>query len=378
MTKTLSLLASTLALVPALAACGDNAGPADLPSGPSRAIVVAGDFQEGSPGVLSALDPVSFAVTPNVGPAMAAGADPVLRHFGSELIIINRLPGNNITILDDQSLAFKAQIGTGAGSNPQDAAVVGNKLYVATLAGSGLSVLTRGSAAITPITLPDDDPDHEPNCNSVYLVGTTLYVACGLLDGGFQPRGPGKVYVVDTATDTVKPALTLTLTTPNPISLFEQVPATAPHGGELLLPTATFAPVTFALTGGCVERIVPGATPSAPGCLFTNTDLGGYASRVSVESSDGDAIAFFAVPTVFPSSELRAYDLPTAAFWSGALNATSETIGDVVVCPTGEIVVADTTSNANGLRVYNGGAEVTTAVVPVGKPPKSTHGLVCY
>jgi len=380
MTKTLSLLVAPLALLPALAACGDNPrSTADAMSvSPSRAVVVAGDFADGSPGVLSTLDPVSFAVAQAVGPAMAVGSDPVLRRLGAELFVINRASGNNVTILDEQTFALKEQLGTGPGSNPQDAAANGDKVYVATLAGTGLSVLTRGSTAVTAITLPDDDPDHEPNCNSVFLVGPALYVSCGLLDENFQPRGPGKVYVVDTATNTVRPALTLTLSTPNPISLFEEVPLAAPHGGELLLPTATFDPTTFEVTGGCVERIVPSTIPSAPGCLVTNTDLGGYASRASIQSSAGTAITFFAVPTVFPSSELRAYDMPTAAFWAGALNAPTETIGDVAVCPTGEIVVADTTTNLNGLRVYNGATEVTAAVLPIGKPPKSTHGLVCY
>ena len=114
------LLVSTLGSM--LAACGDNGVSkiisADAPPPMSRAVVIAGDFIAGNPGVLSTLDPISLTVMKNVGPAMAVGDDPILRHIGNELFIINRADGNNITIVDDQSLALVEQLGTGATSNP--------------------------------------------------------------------------------------------------------------------------------------------------------------------------------------------------------------------------------------------------------------------
>ena len=88
--------------------------------------------------------------------------------------------------------------------------MLGNKLYVPTLGTNGVTVLTRGSTVAHQIDLSADDPDGKPDCNSVYLVGTLLYVSCDLLDG-FPPVRPGKVYIVDTATDRVKPGLTVTL-----------------------------------------------------------------------------------------------------------------------------------------------------------------------
>jgi len=386
MTKTLSLIVSTLGL--AFTACGGNQGaapdaapPVDAPpAGPPRAVVVAGDFGPGHPGVLSTLDPTSdpatLTVTMNAGPAMAVGDDPILRHFGGELFIVNRSDGNNVTILNDQTLALEEQLGTGAASNPQDVAVTGQKLYVATFGGKGLVMLTRGQATITAIDLSQDDPDGKPNCNSVYLVGSNLYVSCGLLDdtNKFVPRGPGKVYVVDTATNAIK--TTLTLGTKNPFGVFEQIPADAQHNaGDLLMPT-----VAFADGSGCVERIATGATPAAAGCMMTNADLMGYASRLAfqVDKSQGLGITWIATPTTFPKADLRAYDIPTSALRAGPLNASGETIGDLAICPGGELVVADTTANANGLRLYNNGAEVTKSALPIGLPPGSTHGIVCY
>src|SRR5262249_12324940 len=135
----------------ALTGCGDNAHGVSPGSGSpdggrdsggsgsdgggsvaARAVVVAGDFNPGHPGVLRTYDPATGMVHSNAGPALAVGDDPVLRHFGHELFIVNRADGNNVTILDDRTLAFADQLGTGAGSNPQDVAVVGDKLYVPT------------------------------------------------------------------------------------------------------------------------------------------------------------------------------------------------------------------------------------------------------
>jgi hypothetical protein len=335
---------------------------------------VAGDFTAGNPGVLSTLDMGSHAVMTNVGPTMAVGDDPMLRHVGRELFIVNRADGNNVTILDDQTLALKEQLGTGASSNPQDVAVLGNKLYVATFGGTGVVVLTRGSTNTITLDLSVDDPDGKPNCNSVYLVGSDLYVSCELLDDSMPflpPRGPGKVYVVDTATNAIK--TTLTLGHDNPFGVFEQIPASAPHGGDLVIPTVLFADGT-----GCVERVTTGSAPTAAGCLLDNADLGGYASRLSFQIDSAGSITWVAVPAQFPHANLRGYDMILNLLWSGALNKSSETIGDLAACPNGDVVVADTTMNANGLRIYNYGAESTTAPIAVGLPPVSSHGLVCY
>jgi hypothetical protein len=365
-------IAITTLLVSALAGCGD---PRSIPpAGPPHAVAVAGDFIAGDPGVLSTYDPETGAVHMNAGPAMAVGDDPVLRHIGHELFIVNRSDGNNVTILDDRTLAFEEQLGTGPNSNPQDVAAVDDKLYVPTYGTAGVTVLTRGSTATSVINLSADDPDGLPNCESIYLVGRDLYVACQLLDNSqmfLPPRGPGKVYVIDTATDRVR--ATLTLGHENPFSLLEQVPAGAPHGGELVVGT-----VLFDDGSGCVERIAPGATPRVAGCLVDNADLGGYASRIAFEADPGAAIGLFAVPTTFPHADLRALDMSTGVMRSGALNAGTEIAADVVACPGGQIIIADTTLDAAGLRVFQGGAEQTTAALPIGLRPLSTHGLVCY
>jgi hypothetical protein len=365
------LIASTLGL--ALAACGDSgSSPPDAaaPVAPSRAVIVAGNHKDINASVLSTLDLATDEVKPKVGPAMAVGVDPMLRHYGSELFVVNRLPDHSIAILDDQTLALKEQLNLGDDSNPQDVAVLGNKLYVATRGTKGVTVLTRGAAVTSEIDLSADDPDQLPDCNSIYAVDNKLYVSCGLLDGS-SPVRAGKVYVVDPATSTVVSDRTVTLLHKNPYGLFERIPEGAPHAGDLVIATVE----DFA-TPGCVERFTPGAAAATSSCMVTGADLAGYPTRIAFDAAA--SVMFLAVTTTSPDGDLRAFDMPTESLWAGALNAAAEAIGDLVVCPDSSVVVADKADAGNGVRVYVGAAERTTAALPIGLGTFSTHGLVCY
>ena len=311
-----------------VAACGDpNPGslpdalvdgtPVDAAPTPTRAVVVAGDFTPGSPGVLSVLDVEARTIRTNIGPAMAIGNDPVLRQIGGELLVVNRGTGNNVTILDASDFSLVEQLGTGAGSNPQDVAAIGDKLFVATFGNKGAVMLTRGSSTVTEIDLSADDPDGKPNCNSIFDVGGELYVACELLDDTQQflpPRGPGKVYVVNPTSLAI--TRTITLANVNPFGLFEQLPAFAPNAGDLVIPT-----VDFADGSGCVERITTGASAASAGCVVTNALLGNFASRVSFHAVESTGpvngivvppMMYAAVPKAdFSGADLRGYELAT-------------------------------------------------------------------
>lgn len=375
----------TLALcLLATAACGDNldapdagmTGPiVDAAPQPPRAVIVAGDFVPGHPGVMSAIDMTTKMVTTNVAPQGAIGEDPVLRMKGDELFVVNRASGNNVTILKASDYSLVEQLGTGAGTNPQDVVAIGNKLFVATLGNKGGVILTRGSTAVTEIDLSADDPDGKPNCSSVFYANSKLFFACGLLDDTNQflpPRGPGKIYIVNPSTGVVDASITMM--TKNPIALFEQIPLGAPKGGDLLIPTIDFG------TGmGCVERIVTTGTPATAGCMVDNSVLGGFAfaSRVAFQGNHARVAV-----SDYPKGNVRDYDLAAAALDTAAMTAMAQVISDVTICPGGEMVVADNppppSTAANGVRIYMDAAEKTTAPLAIGLKPASSHGLVCY
>jgi len=374
-----------------LAACGDNLDPPQFDAAPDsngdtveypRAVVVAGDFQ--STGILSVFDTESKTSSNNVAPEAAVGADPVLRKFGDELFVINRIE-NNVTILDAKTFELVEQLGTGAGSNPQDVAIEGNKLWIPVYGGTGIIEMTRGSTSITEIDLSADDPDLKPNCASIYKIGGKLFVTCQLLDNTDQqlpPRSTSKVYVVDAATRAITNELDMT--TVNPFSLLERLP-----DDSLVVGTVDFR---FGNNNaGCIERITTGATP-AVSCLVNNTMLaGGFASRMDVYPGQLDVspqLRVLVPRADFSGGDIRIIDLQNldtgVTVDANIFNTPGQALNDLAQCPNHYLAAAENPpfgaplNAAQGLRLYAGTEELTNLAVRIGLKPTSSHGLVCY
>jgi len=363
-------------------ACGDNnpnrpdAGGPDGPPQPTtpRAVVVAGDFiTPGFTGVMSKLELSSMTMTQDVAPDGAIGNDPVVRKVGDELLVVNRAGGNNVTIFDANSLTVKMQLGTGAGSNPQDVATFSSKLFVPAMGTKGVVVLTRGSTTTGLVDLSALDPDGLPDCVSAYRAGNDIYVACELLDQNFTPRGPGKVAVIDAITNTVR--ATVTLSTANPFGVFTELP----DGMGLVIPTFDFSNAT----ARCLEHIVPTTgTPYSKGCLIQNAAVGGYIVRTAVQTIGDSQMLWMVVNNgnfAAEKARLWGYDLTANMLWDAPLTPEGQVLTDVAACPGELVVVADKTMSANGLRVYEGGTtEKTTDPLAVGLRPQSSPAIVCY
>lgn len=337
----------------------DSGAVPDGGSAPTAtAYAVGADFTSGA-AIFSTVALPSLQVTQNAL-AGVTDADPVIRAFGDDLYIINRFGADNITIVNRPSMQLVDQISTGAGSNPQDVAVSGSKLYVCSFNTSSIQVL-EGDANPLEIDISSYDPDGVPNCNSLYLVGDDLYVTMELLDDSFAPRGPGKVAVIDVTTDTVRTAFDLQHA--NPVGFLQPG-----FDGDLLVATVSFSDFT-----GCVERIAVGETPSSS-CVIDNDELGGYASGIAL---DGDEAWLAITKSSFTEGELRSV---TAAGALGAASVTpaAQQPSDVAVCPTGDLVVVDNAFGAAGVRVYDAaGNELTSAALDLGQPPVASGGVVC-
>lgn len=386
----MSRLAPSAFLLAFLAACGgedenflptvDGALPdvdapsTDAPAVPRpTAVAVTGDFSV--TGVFSTIDVTTRAVTANAL-AGVAGGEPWIRKIGGELFIVNRAGGNNVTIVGTSPFRFVDQFGTGNGTNPQDVAVVGDKLYVPVFdAMGGLRVINRTTRAVTSISLAALDPDMVPNCISAVAVGTRVFVACEVLDQNFSPRGPGRIAVIDTATDTV--ADTFALANANPFGRFITTPANSMFGGDLLIPTA---PSLTNYATGCLERVSTGADPAANGCAVTNATLAGYVS--GGEAAVDGGMLWLAVVALNPDftnnfGHLRSLDLASGTLGAPLSSSTSFIVG-AATCPGGHVVAADTTFGAAGVRIFDGTAETTDTALDIGRPLNAPNGIVCF
>ncbi len=341
--------------------------PIDAAPGSSRAAIVAG---AGSGGVLSTLSTGAMVVSANRDSGGVVGADPIVRHLGHELFVVNRGGTGALSVLDDTALTVTTTLAPHAGSQPQDVAAVGDKLYVVERAGTGVERLTRGSAASVDIDLSADDPDGNPNCTSAIALGPDVYVACGLLDDATgAPRGNAKVYVIDSATDTVRTSFDLT--TKAPSSLLEAV-----GDGTLAIATNDAS----ANNSGCIEHITPGAAPSSQ-CITRNIVLAGFATRIQFQIFGDSMFLWMAVTGTDDSAlgtrPLMAFDVTSSEAWQ-PISTPGEIIGDAALCPDGTVVLSELAPAAQGLRAYQLAVEITTAPLAVGLPPTSSHGIECY
>jgi len=370
---TLSLgLAAALAT---LAACGDNLEPLSPDAAPPAnplAVAVSGDFNV--TGVLSTVDVVTHRARPNAL-AGVAGGDPYLRRHGSELFIVNRDRGENVTVLAGSPLALVDQYPTGAGSNPQDVAPVGDKLYVPALGTAGLVVIDRATRRATVLAIPGIDPDNKPDCISAYPVGTRVYVACGVLDATFTPRGPGKIAVIDTTRDVVESTFDLPATNPQGL-IVDSAPA-ATWGGDLLVPTV---PSFTDIRSGCLARVRTTGTPGANGCAVSNLELGGYVSRAAMSADGGRlwvAATVFSQDFSVQTGRLLAYD-PVRGELDPPVSPATQLVLDVATCPDGRVVASDATMDGSGLRIFHDGVEETSDAIDIGRPVSPGNGLACW
>lgn len=353
-----------------LAACSDSSDQITSPTfavGDTAFCVTLGADYKNNVGSMAAVALPSRTVTQDILHGATAG-DPVIRAFGKKLYVVNR-GAANVTIIDTTNASdwtVESQFSTGASSNPQDVAVAGNKLYVATYAGPGVLVFDLTTKAQTKvIDLSADDPDGEPNAQSVAVVGGFAYVTLDLLDSTSSPRGPGKVAVIDTSTDTV--TTTLGLNFADPYGMFTA------KGSTLLVPTLA----DFSGADGCVEQIATGSSPDVMPCLITNSDLGFATVSAIAVGPSGTYLAVSAFDAQFnQTASLRQLDAQ-GALSAQPMTPSTELPTDVAFAPGGQLVYGD--QAGGGIRVFDLAtqAETTTAPLNIGLSPASQNGIVC-
>lgn len=368
MKTNISILISVL-----LAACGDNAAPTETPnpvdapvdSAPMaiQALAVTTDFL--SPGIGSLIDvSPNFSVQTNVLTNGAVSSDPVLRNL-DHWYVVNRFGADNITVVSKDDLSVLDQFSTGANSNPQDIAVTATHYYVVALDSDSVLVFDKADTSLPPQTIDLsslDSVDGIPDCNSVFLDGTTLFVSCGVLDRAGFPwidRGVGKIAVVDTDTNTV--TTTYDLTTANPFTQLRK------FGSSVWVGTSPLADNTQ----GCVEKL--SATGST--CVALNTAIGGNAISLVQSSSDAIWIAYskgfdMNFKQLAGLKELTISSESLSADFAGTHNPV-----DLALCGTNTVIAAD--QLADGVVLFNNDQTVAEpTAISLGLPPL-TNALAC-
>jgi DNA-binding beta-propeller fold protein YncE len=341
-----------------------------LPGGDSAVCVSLGVDYVNNVGVLAVVGLPSMTRVSNILPGSVQG-DAVLRHAGDRFFVVNRT-ANNVTVIgpDDTPLGLRVeqQFSTGANTNPQDVAVVGDKAYVTQYGGKDVEVwdlATPRTEPVARIDLSSFDPDGNPDANSIAVVGDKIAVALDLLDWSSTfpvPRGNGKVVIIDPASDAVTGDLDLSFSNPYGFMF--------PWHDGLVVATVT----DYSGTSGCVHAL--SMSPLGQRCLADNSTLGGTVSSIAVSDVD-TYLAVSAFDAEFNQiGTLRRLDAD-GNLQDGSLTPPGQLPTDVAYSPTGHLVYVD--SDVGGLRVFDiaAGREITPAPINIGLSPVYANGLVC-
>jgi hypothetical protein len=230
------------------------------------AVLVTSDYASGTVNLVRA----SGAVDTD---RMAVGGDTLAVSLGTSVALLNRGGENTIQVFPDLSFARPSlEFSTGDGSNPQDVALCGARLFVSLLdagsigawdASTGLPV---GSVDLSPYT--DADGSSEPTSLAVGANGR-LYAALSRLEDYRAVRG-GSLLEIDCDTLEVLGAWD---TVPN--AAFRQRPGTElldVWGGDYYVPDGGIQ--TFDMASGTLGAL-----------MLTDQDVSGNIGNVAIAAS---------------------------------------------------------------------------------------------
>ncbi|RLB59047.1 MAG: hypothetical protein DRI34_03080 [Deltaproteobacteria bacterium] len=344
-----------------LAACAPSGGGGGDFQVNHRALVVTSDYQTGSWAV----------VEPGREPRINVGvihADAVCRSGPGwpQVFIVSRLGADAVEVLDPDSLEIDGEYSLGAGSNPQDIALVGQRAFVPLYARAEVAVVEAASGTrldgVDLAALADDDGI--PEAAWAVAVGGEVFVALQRLDN-FQPSDHSAVAIIDAASGELTGSVRLSGSDP-----FGRMRYSAGAGGLVLAEVGRYGE----LDGG-VEILDPDAR-TVSGFLVSEAQLGGdVLDAVMPDNRHGFAVV--ARPDGQGGMNTAVVEFTSSGSVTTLAAAAGFFHSFIELSPDGaELWVTDRNPRAPGIRVFAGddGRELTSEPVPTGLPPF----MVCF
>lgn len=352
-TITMAFLAATIASGGALFAASAN-----------FVYVTTTDFVTGSSSTLNE----AKSATLNVA---SIHSDATARFFDNLIYVVNRVPADNIQVLDPcNSYATSIQFTTGNGSNPHDILCTSpTKCYVTRYDTDELWEMdqTTGNHTGTVSFASLADADGIPEMDQMFLWGSKLFVSVQRLDRNnlYSPVGSSYVAVVDINTNTFVDADTATgiqhilLPATNPFSEIQYDGTTS----TIYLSCVGF----FGVNDGGVVRINP-VTLQVEGFMITEAAAGGDILDVEVVRPD---TAFAIISTASFVTDLISFNPQTGTKYTTVYSPGARVLQDIDLSPWDDLMLTDRTAINPGIRCYDPstGIEITTGPISTDLPP---------
>jgi len=346
----------------------------EISAGPWAALVVTSDYQTGSYSVVDTVTLKSHNDVDIVHQDSVCRYDPVTRlpyiiaRMGSDAIDIVD-PGENWRIINEYS--------TGAGSNPQDIAVVSrDRAYVALYEESFLLIVNPVNGSVTDsvdLSRYADD-DGIPETSWLSFRDGVLYALLQRLDreAGFRPSDYSLLLVLDADTGKVEKSMKLACANPFPKLRYSKA-----LQSFVIIESGIFSTmVDEADVDGCIEFFDPGAS-ALSGPVVMADELGGDIVD-AVVSSETKAYAIIGKRRGSSSETHLVSFNPSTGKKTGTIVASEGwDYASIELSPDGsQLWMADRTMNSPSIRIFDTESDEETAGGPidVGLPPS----MICF
>lgn len=289
--------------------------------------------------------------------------DSVVRRLGDEAVFLNRFGANSIQRVTLDGAApenlKECSVADGFNSNPHDVIAVGDKAYVTLYEGSLLRVLDPRSLEVARDPACSDlivdrinlgelaDDDGRPEMDQLGLYNGQLLISLQILvhTQFFQPAGPGRLAIVDPATDQLLGSIELEIENP-----FLETKGLLIDDTQGILYIGGPGRIFSDLTDGGLE-IVDLQAQRSLGIALDGEALGGDLFDLVVLGRN----KAYAIVADINGNRVIALD-PERGLVTAELVSSVELITDIEVTEHGELWVAfreHTTTQEPGLRIFS-------------------------
>lgn len=331
------------------------------------AFVTTTDYSSGSASVirLEPGHPVEVGVAP-------VHSDAVARWHGGLVYVINRAGADNIQILDpEDDFSTLSQHSAGNGTNPKDIAFVSpDKIFVSRYDSNELLIMNPATGTHLGTIDLSQFADGDGLCEMDHMImkDGILFVSIQRIDRNnyWMPVGDSFIAVIDAAADSlidVDPgtpgtqAIPLTASNPFTDLKFDS------DGYTILVACAGL----WGVTDGGIEKIDP-VSMSSQGFMITEAAAGGDINEFEILSADKGYI-ILATPTF--TTDIITFDPSSGTAGTTIYSPSGWVLNDIEISPEGELFVADQTSTAPGIRIWDTSTDtqITSSPKNTGLPP---------
>ncbi len=346
--------------------CGSGGGGGPDADGRGKALVVTTDYQDGA---YSLIDLEDHSVQATLG---LIGSDAVCRYdsITRTPFIVSRMGTNAVEVLGpEEGWGVVSEYSVGAGSNPQDIAVVAeDRAYIPRYDSPDLLAVhpTTGAELDSLDLSAYADADGVPELAWTLVLGDQVFIAAQRLTN-FMPGDYSSLLVLDAATGRVDREIRLSAA--DPFSPIRYVPAL-----DRIAVTEVGA---FGALDGGLELLAPDADGPA-GLAVTEADLGGdLVDAVVVDAARGYAVIGVDQGGGEMTTRLVRFDPTTGQPTVTLAEADAYDHSFLALNPDRtQLWVTDRHRTAPGVRIYSveDDTELTDGPIDVGLPPF----MVCF